>query len=174
MAGRLPSANMSMILTPPARLTDAGRRWRPAATAATGAQRSHNGHCVTLALRAGYNMSHRVGRRGLWHGRCKYNQQRGPKPVPKGEVRTPGIQRKHGFGNCWMRNRTPGHRIIKTTLLHTQASDRTPGLRTRAIFFGAFGERPRCLVRRASRRGGVIERSARRGRGARLWSFRSA
>jgi hypothetical protein len=46
-------------------------------------KRAHNGHCVTLELRPGYNMSHRMGRRGLWHGHCKYNWQRGPKPVPK-------------------------------------------------------------------------------------------
>jgi hypothetical protein len=79
-------------------------------------------------------MSHRTGYRRLWHGHCKYNQQRGPKPVPEGEVRRSGIQRKHGFGNCGMRNRTPGHRIIKTRRSSTQASDRTPGLKTRAIF----------------------------------------
>src|ERR1700730_15388589 len=96
------------------------------AAVATAEKRPHNGHCVTLELRPGYNMSHRMERRGLWHGHCRYNGQRGPKPVPKGEVRTPGIQRKHGFGNCWMRNRTPGHRTIKTrrSSTHKQATER--------------------------------------------------
>ena len=134
MTSAAPTVNVSMILTPPAWLTGSRPGSDPRAAAATAAKRSHSEHCVTLESRPGYNMSHRTGYRRLWHGHCKYNQQRGPKPVPEGEVRKSGIQRKHGFGNCGMRNRTPGHRIIKTRRSSTQASDRTPGLKTRAIF----------------------------------------
>src|SRR6266581_1860960 len=110
MASIAATAKVSMILTPPAWLTGSrpGRATR--GSRPTAAKGAHNGHCVTLELRPGYNMSHRARRRELWHGHCKYNRQRGPKPVPEGEVRKPGIQRKHGFGTAGCET---GHQAIE-------------------------------------------------------------
>jgi len=48
-------------------------RWQPANAPAAGAKALHIGHCVTLEPRPRYNMSHREGRRRLWHGHCNYN-----------------------------------------------------------------------------------------------------
>jgi len=63
-----------------ARLVDRSHAWqRPAAAAPTAVKGPHNAHCVTVELRPGYNMSHRMGRRELWHGHCNYIWQRGPK-----------------------------------------------------------------------------------------------
>src|SRR3954447_19850805 len=103
MAACASSANMSMILTPPAQLTDSRLRRRLAAPAATGAKASHNGHCVTLEPCPRYNMSHQMTRRGRWHGHCLYNYQTRHHHAkawvqPKGEGKKLGIRRKHGFG----------------------------------------------------------------------------
>jgi hypothetical protein len=143
MASTAPTAKVSMILTPPAWLTGSRPDSDPRQPPQLQQKRPHNGHCVTLELRPGYNMSHRMGRRGLWHGHCRYNQQRGPKPVPTGEVRTPGIQKESmGSEQLDAKPDTRPSNNKNETLLHTQASDRTPGLKTRAVFF-AFGEAAR-------------------------------
>jgi hypothetical protein len=126
MAGPTSSANMSMILTPPAQLTAAGPRWRAAATAATGIKALHNGHCVTLEPRPRYNMSYRTQCRGLWHGHCLYNTSKGHSG-PEGEVRPARDSKK-----AWVRSggiAQPDTKPLNNknkTLLHTQASDRTP------------------------------------------------
>ena len=140
MARTVPSANVSMILTLPAWMTDSKPGSDPHQTPHPPLNRSHNGNCVTLEPRPGYNMSHRMSYRRLWHGHCKYNNQTGSKPTSEGEGKKARDSKKAWVRDSGMRNRTPGHRITRrTTLLHTQASDRTPGLKTRAVFFGVCG-----------------------------------
>ena len=142
MAGSAASANVSMILTPPARLTDSKPWWGPAATAATGAEASHNGHCVTLEPCPRYNMSHRKGRRRRWHGHCLYNNQtrqtsRESVTRPKGEGEKARDSKK-----AWVRVSrmaqpdTVSLNNNEKTLLHTQASDRTPRHKRGGFFVG--------------------------------------
>ena len=84
--------------------------WEAAEPPAAGAKGWHIGHCVTLEPRPRYNMSHRWGRRGLWHGHCNYNKQKRAETALEGEIRTLGIQRKHGFG---IAGRETGHQALE-------------------------------------------------------------
>ena len=100
-----------MILTLPAWMTDSRPGSDPRQAPHAPAKGSHNGNCVTLEPRPGYNMSHRMSYRGLWHGHCKYNNQTGVETDPlKVKARKLGIQRKHGFGKAGCET---GHQAIE-------------------------------------------------------------
>src|SRR5882724_2790953 len=126
MAGRAAAANMSMILTPPARLTDPRPGEEPQQPARLRSKASHNGHCVTLEPRPRYNMSHQSRWRRRWHGHCLYNTRRGRNGL-KG-----GRQEARDSKKAWVRvSRMAQPDTVSLnnndkTLLHTQASDRTP------------------------------------------------
>src|SRR5262249_46464257 len=115
------SANMSTILTPPARCHGfhAGVATRDRGRSAVKA--SHNGYCVTLEPRPRYNMSHETGGRGLWHGHCLDNTRQG-RAGPRGEG-----QKARDSKKAWVRSggiAQPDTRPADNnnkTLLHTQA-----------------------------------------------------
>jgi hypothetical protein len=101
VASSVPTANVSMILTLPAWVTDSEPGSDPRQTPHPPVNSSHNGNCVTPEPRPRYNMSHGMGSRGLWHGRCRYNSAERVETDPlKVKARTLGIQRKHGFGTA--------------------------------------------------------------------------
>src|SRR6202020_2412467 len=66
---------------------------------------------------------------------------------PKSEGKNARDSKKAWVRESGMRNRTPGHRITRrTTLLHTQASDRTPGSKSGAFFLWIPGVTGRAIA----------------------------
>jgi hypothetical protein len=125
MAGAAATANVSMILTPLGGLTCSRAGSDPRQPPQLQQKAVHNGRCVTLELRPGYNMSHRTGRRRLWHGHCRYNNQRGPKPVLKVKSESRELQESRGSEQRHAKPDT-SHRTIKTrsSSTHKQATER--------------------------------------------------
>src|SRR3982074_3748309 len=93
------AANMSMILTPPARLTSPGPRGEPRPQPHLGSKASHNGHCVTLEPRPRYNMSHQSRSHRRWHGHCLYNNQKRGDPHPG----SPKVKQARESKKAWVR-----------------------------------------------------------------------
>src|SRR5258707_11905470 len=141
MADRSRCANMSMILTLPARLTDPGPGSETRPPPQLRVKASHNGHCVTLEPRPRYNMSHQSRWRRLWHGHCLYNTRRGRNGL-KG-----GRQAARDSKKAWVRvSRMAQPDTVSLnnndkTLLHTQASDRTPRQKRGGFFIGGQASR---------------------------------
>jgi hypothetical protein len=157
MPGRAAATNMSMILTPPARLTDPRPGEEPPQPAQLRSKASHNGHCVTLEPRPRYNMSHQSRWRGRWHGHCLYNTQTGNPPASKRVAAKASEGKKaRDSKKAWIRvsrmaqpDTVPLNNNDKT-LLHTQASDRTPRQKRGGFFVCLLGLRPTFLGDRAS------------------------
>ena len=139
MASSSAAANMSMILTPPARLTSPGPRGEPRPQPHLRSKASHNGHCVTLEPRPRYNMSHQSRSHRRWHGHCLYNNQNRGDPHPGSRK----VKQARDSKKAWVRvSRMAQPDTVSLnnndkTLLHTQASDRTPRQK-RGGFFWVF------------------------------------
>src|SRR5262249_44999481 len=80
-------------------------------------------------------MSHRAGHRDLWHGHCSHTSTAGRKWPWKVEPENSEIQRKSGFGTRDAKPDTKRSDNNNKTLLHRQASDRTPGPKKSGRFF---------------------------------------
>ena len=98
------------------------------------------GQRVTLEPRPRYNMSYRMRCRGLWHGRCLYNNQAG-QPRERGQTRkgeastAREYEESTGSDKQEAQPDTVSLNKNENTLLHTQASDRAPA-KAGAFFYG--------------------------------------